>query len=84
MSREDTVPRTHSYHLTVTWTGAGATGTTGYRDFARDHDVTADGPAPIAGSSDPWYLLHEDAHDHRFIANSVNFPVRCEPVVTAG
>lgn len=161
MSREDAVPRTHSYDLTVSWTGAGATGTTGYRDFTRDHDVTADGPAPIAGSSDPafagdparwnpeqlltaslsqchmlWYLhlcadagvvvlaytddphgemaehrgggqftgvvlrprvtvaaadmipagteLHEDAHDHCFIANSVNFPVRCEPVVTAG
>lgn len=28
--------------------------------------------------------LHEPAHDHCFIANSVNFPVRHEPVVTAG
>jgi organic hydroperoxide reductase OsmC/OhrA len=27
--------------------------------------------------------LHEDAHRECFIANSVNFPVRHEPVVTA-
>lgn len=26
--------------------------------------------------------LHHDAHQHCFIANSVNFPVTCEPVVT--
>ncbi|MBO3759576.1 OsmC family protein [Ciceribacter sp. L1K23] len=25
--------------------------------------------------------LHEDAHEKCFIANSVNFPVRCEPVI---
>jgi organic hydroperoxide reductase OsmC/OhrA len=24
--------------------------------------------------------LHHEAHDFCFIANSVNFPVRCEPV----
>jgi organic hydroperoxide reductase OsmC/OhrA len=26
--------------------------------------------------------LHHDAHRHCFIANSVNFPVTCEPVIT--
>ncbi|MNL73390.1 OsmC-like protein [compost metagenome] len=26
--------------------------------------------------------LHEDAHESCFIANSVNFPVRCEPEIT--
>lgn len=25
--------------------------------------------------------LHEDAHERCFIANSINFPVRCEPVI---
>ena len=153
--------RTHSYDVSVTWTGNRGTGTSGYRDYGRDHDVTAAGPAPIAASSDPafrgdpgrwnpeleftaalaqchmlWYLhlaatagvvvtayaddaygtmaetaddsghftevvlrprvivasadmidmaasLHREAHAKCFIANSVNFPVRHEPVTTA-
>lgn len=154
--------RTHSYDVSVTWTGNRGTGTSGYRDYGRDHDVTAAGPAPIAASSDAafrgdpgrwnpeleltaalaqchmlWYLhlaaaagvvvtayaddahgtmaetadggghftevvlrprvtvasagmietavsLHRDAHAKCFIANSVNFPVRHQPVTTAG
>jgi organic hydroperoxide reductase OsmC/OhrA len=182
------VPRTHAYHVRITWTGNRGGGTTGYRDYDREHEVTAGPPAqtpdnprssetrvvhgvdeadgtrrprPIAGSSDPgfrgdpgrwnpeqlltaslaqchmlWYLhlcavggivvtayqddalgvmseeadgggrfteavlrprvtvsspdmvaraiaLHGPAHDKCFIANSVNFPVRHEPVVAA-
>jgi organic hydroperoxide reductase OsmC/OhrA len=155
------VPRTHSYAVSVAWTGNRGTGTSGYRAYGRDHDVTAAGPPPIAASSDPafrgdpgrwnpeleltaalaqchmlWYLhlcatagvvvtayaddargtmaeaadgsgrftevvlrprvtvasadmieaaagLHRDAHAKCFIANSVNFPVRHEPTVTA-
>lgn len=46
------MPRTHSYDVSVTWTGNRGTGTSGYRDYGRDHDVTADGPPVIAGSSD--------------------------------
>ncbi len=154
--------RTHSYDVSVTWTGNRGTGTSGYRDYGRDHDVTAAGPGPIAASSDPafrgdpgrwnpeleltaalaqchmlWYLhlaatagvvvtayaddahgtmaetadgggyftevvlrprvtvasadmietavsLHREARAKCFIANSVNFPVRHEPVTTAG
>ena len=149
--------RTHSYDISVTWTGNRGTGTSGYRAYDRDHDVTADGLPAIAGSSDPvfrcgpgrwnpeleltaalsqchmlWYLhlcaaagvtvtsyadeahgvmaedadgggrftevvlrprvtvasadmietataLHAGANAKCFIANSVNFPVRCEP-----
>jgi len=155
------VSRTHSYAISVTWTGNRGTGTSGYRAYDRDHDVTADGPPPIPGSSDPafrgdpgrwnpeleltaalaqchmlWYLhlcasngvtvtayaddatgtmaeaddggghftevvlrprvtvsdasmietaalLHQQAHAKCFIANSVNFPVRHRPVITA-
>ncbi|MEV4628811.1 OsmC family protein [Micromonospora sp. NPDC049523] len=150
--------RQHSYDTVVTWTGNRGTGTSGYRDYDRDHEVAADGPVTIAGSSDPafrgdrtrwnpeqlllaslsqchllWYLhlcaeagvvvtdyvdravgamtedadggrftevllrpevtvaepdmvepatrLHADAHRACFIANSVNFPVRHEPIV---
>jgi organic hydroperoxide reductase OsmC/OhrA len=149
---------THTYTTTVTWTGNRGTGTSGYRDYGREHTVAA-APGELRGSADPafrgdadrWnpeqllvaalsqchmlsYLhrcavndvvvtaytdhargtmtaaggggrftevvlapavtvaapemvekavrLHEDAHRDCFIAASVNFPVRHEPVVT--
>ncbi len=46
---------THTYATTVTWTGNLGTGTSGYRDYRRDHDITTDGAPPIAGSSDPTF-----------------------------
>jgi organic hydroperoxide reductase OsmC/OhrA len=49
------MPRTHNYAVQVTWTGNQGTGTSGYRDYSRDHDISADGPARIAGSSDPAF-----------------------------
>lgn len=154
------MPRMHSYDIGVTWTGNCGTGTSGYRAYERDHDVTAEGRPVIAASSEPlfrgdpnrwnpeleltaalaqchmlWYLnlcaaagvtvtsytgeahgamaededgggrftevvlrpqvavatpdmidtatrLHKEAHAKCFIANSVNFPVRHEPVIT--
>ena len=164
--------RTHSYDVTVAWTGNRGGGTSGYREYGRDHEVTVsgagDGPEaedadraqPIAGSSDSAFRgdfarwnpeqlhgrarpmphaflparlrgrrhcgdrvhrrgarhhdrdhrwrrplhrgraqarvtvvspdmvekavgLHREAHERCFIANSVNFPVRHEPVVLA-
>jgi organic hydroperoxide reductase OsmC/OhrA len=153
--------RTHGYDVTVTWTGNRGTGTSGYRAYSRNHDVTADGRPVIAASSDPlfrgdparwnpelelvaalsqchmlWYLhlcaaagvvvtsysddaagtmaedddgggrftevvlrprvtvaaaemteaaagLHSEAHAKCFVASSVNFPVRHEPVIMA-
>ncbi|WP_432095952.1 OsmC family protein [Streptomyces sp. bgisy100] len=153
------MPRTHDYDVTITWTGNRGTGTSGYRAFDRDHEITAPGLPPIPGSSDPafrgdasrwnpeqsltaslsqchmlWYLhlcavagvvvtdytdeahgtmaetpdggghftevvlrprvtvtspemidkatdLHAAANEKCFIARSVNFPVRHEPVV---
>ncbi|MFI6041808.1 OsmC family protein [Nocardia sp. NPDC051321] len=149
----------HSYQVTVRWTGNAGTGTSGYRDYSRDHDILAEGKDPVKatadqaflGTADRWnpeellvaalsqchmltYLalcsragvlvtgyadsasgvmredlggggrftevvlrpevtvadpgmreqamaLHEQAHKLCFIANSVNFPVRHEPVV---
>src|ERR1700691_1919028 len=47
--------RTHSYDVSVTWTGDRGTGTSGYRAYDRDHEVRADGPAAIAASSDPSF-----------------------------
>jgi organic hydroperoxide reductase OsmC/OhrA len=150
----------HTYEVTVTWTGNRGTGTSGYREFDRAHDITAEGRPVIEASSDPafrgdpkrwnpeqllvgalsdchmlWYLhlcatngvlvesyvdnavgtmqmekngagqfsevvlrpqvkvagadmldkareLHAEAHEMCFIARSVNFPVRHEPLVS--
>jgi organic hydroperoxide reductase OsmC/OhrA len=47
--------RTHSYEVAVAWTGNRGTGTSGYRDYGRDHDVETDGRPAIAGSSDPAF-----------------------------
>jgi organic hydroperoxide reductase OsmC/OhrA len=52
------VRRTHRYDLTMTWTGNRGTGTSGYRDYGRDHEVGAEGRPAIAGSSDP--VFHGD------------------------
>jgi organic hydroperoxide reductase OsmC/OhrA len=49
------VAKTHTYETVVTWTGNRGTGTSSYRDYDRDNDVTAEGRVPIAGSSDPAF-----------------------------
>jgi organic hydroperoxide reductase OsmC/OhrA len=47
--------RTHHYELTVVWTGNRGEGTAGYRAYARDHEVMAEGRPAIHGSSDPVF-----------------------------
>ena len=47
--------RLHRYETTVTWTGNTGTGTSGYRNYERAHEVTVDGKPPIPGSSDPAF-----------------------------
>ncbi len=49
------MPRTHDYSAVVRWTGDRGTGTSGYRDYDRAHEVSADGKPVIAGSSDPAF-----------------------------
>ena len=46
------MPRTHHYQATVTWTGNRGRGTSGYKAYGRDHEVSAPGCPPIAGSAD--------------------------------
>jgi organic hydroperoxide reductase OsmC/OhrA len=152
--------RTHSYEVRVRWTGNRGTGTSGHRDYGRDHLIEAGDKPAIEGSSDPafrgdaqryypeellvasvsachmlWYLhlcaaagvtvtgyeddprgtmvenadgsgrftgvvlrpritlsagaerdrataLHTEAHRSCFIANSVTFPIECQPIIT--
>jgi len=45
----------HQYTVAVTWTGNRGTGTSGYRDYGRDHDIAAAGKPTIPGSSDPAF-----------------------------
>ncbi|MEU6788483.1 OsmC family protein [Nonomuraea angiospora] len=47
--------REHTYPVVVTWTGNKGTGTSGYRDYGREHELTAEGPPAIAASSDPAF-----------------------------
>ncbi|HET7531835.1 MAG TPA: OsmC family protein [Nocardioidaceae bacterium] len=46
----------HTYEVTVSWTGNRGPGTTGIRDYDRDHTVAADGPPVIEGTADPGFL----------------------------
>ncbi|MGY6124967.1 OsmC family protein [Paraburkholderia strydomiana] len=148
----------HRYEVSVQWTGNLGSGTSGYRDYSRDHVIAAGSKPEIRGSSDAaflgdakrwnpedllvasasachklWYLhlcadagiavvqyqdhaegtmldsaqqgrfsqivlrprvviqaggdvelarrLHHVAHEKCYIANSVNFPILCEPVI---
>jgi organic hydroperoxide reductase OsmC/OhrA len=148
----------HKYRVSVQWTGNKGSGTSGYREYSRDHIILAGSKPDIWGSSDAaflgdatrwnpedlllasasachklWYLhlcadagvgvlayvdeaegtmldnpeqgrfteiilrphvtirtgdnrdlaakLHHVAHEKCYVANSVNFPIRCEPTI---
>lgn len=151
----------HEYHVSVEWMGNQGSGTSGYREYGRNHEIRVEGKPTIPGSADPafrgdatrwnpedllvasasachklWYLhlcaeagvvveqyrddavgtmldtategrftrivlrphvtiragrnadlvpqakaLHHAAHEKCYIANSVNFPIECEPVI---
>src|SRR3984885_14005032 len=46
--------KTHHYKVSVEWTGDTGTGTSGYRNYERRHEISAGTQKPaIAGSSDP-------------------------------
>jgi organic hydroperoxide reductase OsmC/OhrA len=48
--------RTHHYPMTVHWTGNLGQGTSTYRGYSRNHELSAEGKSsPIAGSSDPLF-----------------------------
>ncbi len=48
--------KTHRYSVDVTWTGNTGSGTSGYRNYERRHEISAGTGKPvIAGSSDPAF-----------------------------
>lgn len=50
----------HHYQVTVLWQGSREGGTTGYRDYGREHQLSAPGKALIDGSADPAFLGDQD------------------------
>lgn len=42
----------HHYSVTLRWQGNRGTGTSDYRSYGREHELTAGGKHPISGSSD--------------------------------
>src|SRR6266849_5133683 len=47
--------REHSYSVNVRWTGNTGAGTSGFRNYKRDHEISAPGKPPIPASSDPSF-----------------------------
>lgn len=45
----------HTYTLTLRWTGNTGEGTRTYQSYQRDYEVSADGKPAIVGSADPNY-----------------------------
>jgi len=42
----------HFFEVSVQWTGNAGTGTSGYKDYRRDNELSAGGKQIIAGSAD--------------------------------
>jgi organic hydroperoxide reductase OsmC/OhrA len=45
----------HSYSVSVSWTGNLGQGTSSYRTYARDHEISALGKPTVLASSDPSF-----------------------------
>ncbi|MBG6083292.1 OsmC family protein [Zhihengliuella flava] len=45
----------HQYAVSLEWTGARTGGTTGYRDYGRDHVIRAAGLPDLPGTADPTF-----------------------------
>lgn len=52
----------HAYRVDLAWTGNRGSGTSGYRDYGRDHVVRIDGKPELHASSDATF--HGDAARH--------------------
>src|SRR4030095_12641543 len=45
----------HSYSVKLNWTGNLGQGTSGYRAYSRNHEISAGGKPALPGSSDPTF-----------------------------
>ena len=53
----------HHYKATVTWTGNIGSGTSGYRNYERSHNIEIAGRGIIFGSSDPAFRGDQTKHN---------------------
>ncbi len=51
----DALMATHSYEISLQWTGNNGSGTSSYRAYSRQHELSASDKPVIAGSSDPAF-----------------------------
>jgi organic hydroperoxide reductase OsmC/OhrA len=50
------MPDSHVFRATIRWTGNLGSGTSGYREYSRDHEITSDGKSvTVPGSSAPAF-----------------------------
>ena len=47
--------RLHHYRIKLRWTGNTGSGTSGYKDYERSHEIEAPGKPVITGSADPHF-----------------------------
>jgi organic hydroperoxide reductase OsmC/OhrA len=53
----------HRFTVTLKWTGNRGTGTSDYRAYGRQHEITAAGKPPIPGSSTPVFRGDKDRYN---------------------
>jgi organic hydroperoxide reductase OsmC/OhrA len=51
---------THIYTVALSWTGNLGTGTSGYREYARTHELSVAGKPTLAGTADPAFRGEPD------------------------
>jgi organic hydroperoxide reductase OsmC/OhrA len=50
----------HRYAVQLIWTGNAGTGTSGYRDYSRNHTLVTEGRPDLFGSADPTFRGDRD------------------------
>lgn len=53
----------HQYQATTTWVGNRGTGTSGYKEYDRNHNVAMEGRQPLLCSSDPSFRGDSSRHN---------------------
>jgi organic hydroperoxide reductase OsmC/OhrA len=53
----------HNYKLTLKWTGNKGTGTSGYRNYDRNHEIIIEGKTTLLGSADPTFHGDKTVHN---------------------
>ena len=53
----------HTYSATITWTGAGESGTATYTSYSRNHEVKLPGKPVLLGTADPTFRGDPDRYN---------------------